>query len=160
MPTRLILSFARSVNRHLVRTIGTAVIVVAAALRPVAAGAQVQTRAPATGPDTTPAPCFGFVFGGWTPRLDWRAAGHGEQPNPASLSHAPSGRDWATDGLGGRDSVLMLYPVWWPAGVSVELPTMRPAFGDTIVGRATALVSGERHAARVHRAHARCRLTA
>ena len=135
---------------RLVREVGVVAVVTIAALFPGSAGAQ----APATGPDTTPAPCFGFGFGGWTPRLDWRAAGHGEQPNPATLAHAPSGRDWAADGLGGRDSVLMLYPAWWPAGVSVELPTMRPAFGDTIVGRATALVSDGRKTAPTSRVRA------
>jgi hypothetical protein len=53
-----------------------------------------------------------------------------------------------------RDSVLMLYPPWWPVGDSVELPTMRPAFGDTIVGRATALVSDGRKQALTSRVRA------
>jgi hypothetical protein len=86
--------------------------------------------------------CLGFSFGPWTPALNWRGAGHGEMPDAKVLQHAPSGRDWASDAGGGQpDSLLILYPAWWPAGVRVDLPTRTPASGDTVVGKATAFVA-------------------
>ncbi len=86
--------------------------------------------------------CLAFSFGTWSPKLDWRGAGHGEMPGANVLQHAPSGRDWATDaGAGQPDSLLILYPAWWPAGVRVDLPTRTPAVGDTVVGRAVAFVA-------------------
>ena len=86
--------------------------------------------------------CLGFSFGTWTPALDWRGAGHGEMPSAGVLPHAPSGRDWATDaGAGQADSLLILYPAWWPAGIRVDLPTRTPAVGDTVTGKATAFVA-------------------
>jgi hypothetical protein len=47
---------------------------------------------------------------------------------------------------GPEDSVVVLYPRWWPAGVIVALPTRTPAPGDTIEGRARALVADGRRA--------------
>jgi hypothetical protein len=86
--------------------------------------------------------CLGFSFGAWTPPLDWRGAGHGEMPRASVLQHAPSGRDWASDGgAGAADTLLILYPAWWPAGVRVDLPTRTPAVGDTVVGKALAFVA-------------------
>ena len=86
--------------------------------------------------------CLGFSFGTWTPALSWRGAGHGEMPSAATLQHAPSGRDWAADGgAGSADTLLILYPAWWPAGVRVDLPTRTPAPGDTVRGRAVAFVA-------------------
>lgn len=86
--------------------------------------------------------CLGFSFGEWTPALDWRAAGHGDMPDANALQHAPSGRDWASDGGAGQpETLLILYPAWWPAGVRVDLPTRTPAPGDTVTGRAIAFVA-------------------
>jgi hypothetical protein len=86
--------------------------------------------------------CLGFSFGEWTPVLEWRAAGHGEMPDAKALQHAPAGRDWASDaGAGMPDTLLILYPAWWPAGVRVDLPTRTLAPGDTVVGRAIAFVA-------------------
>ena len=86
--------------------------------------------------------CLGFSFGSWTPALNWKGAGHGEMPSANALQHAPSGRDWASGaGAGQPDSLLILYPAWWPAGVRVDLPTRTPAPGDTVVGRAVAFVA-------------------
>ena len=86
--------------------------------------------------------CLGFSFGTWTPALSWKGAGHGEMPSANVLQHAPSGRDWASGGGAGQpDSLLILYPAWWPAGVRVDLPTRTPAVGDTVVGRAVAFVA-------------------
>lgn len=86
--------------------------------------------------------CLGFSFGAWTPPLDWRAAGHGAPLDTSRLAVAPTGRDWAVDGVDGvEDSLVLLFPKWWPVGVAVTLPTRRPAPGDTIVGRAQALIA-------------------
>jgi hypothetical protein len=86
--------------------------------------------------------CLAFSFGTWTPALNWKGAGHGEMPDAKVLQHAPSGRDWASDaGAGEPDSLLILYPTWWPAGVRVDLPRRTPAPGDTVVGRAVAFVA-------------------
>jgi hypothetical protein len=103
----------------------------------------LSSLAPAQNPaKDEPQVCLGFAFGAWTPPLDWRAAGHGAMPDSSRLQRAPSGRDWASDaGAGEPDSLLILFPKWWPAGVSVELPTRTPAPGDTVVGRAVAFVA-------------------
>lgn len=94
--------------------------------------------------------CLGFSFGTWTPALDWQGAGHGPRPNPKSLQHAPEGRDWATDlSQDSADSALVLFPAWWPAGVVVRLPKRMPEPGDTLRGRATALVADGRRQAPV-----------
>ena len=87
--------------------------------------------------------CLGLAFGRWTPALDLAAAGH-HVPNPASLAHAPNGRDWAAALESGRDTTLMLFPAWWPAGVHVQLPSGRRVVGDTVRGTAVALVADAR----------------
>jgi len=83
--------------------------------------------------------CLGFAFGGFTPKLDWAKAGHAPL-RPGSAERAPDGRDWASDQALPNDSSLYLFPAWWPVGVWVQL-TARPAPGDTVSGRATALVA-------------------
>ena len=89
-----------------------------------------------------PTVCLGFSFGPWTPSLDWRTAGHGARIDTSQMTVASTGRDWAVDGMRGiEDSVVLLFPKWWPVGVAVTLPTRRPAPGDTITGRAQALVA-------------------
>src|SRR4051812_17542177 len=90
-------------------------------------------------PDSTT--CLGFAFGAWTPKLDWRAAGHGVMPDSIHLGQAPAGRGWAEDLKSGRDSVLVLFPAWWPAGVRVDLPNRSLALGDTVRGTATAFIA-------------------
>ena len=101
----------------------------------------------AQSPAAEPPVCLGFSFGAWTPALDWRGAGHGAAPDTSTLARTPEQRDWATDGMAGvEDSLLILYPRWWPAGVAVALPTRRPAPGDTIEGRARAFVADGRRA--------------
>lgn len=116
---------------HLILVAAFVVLLPARALH--AQSAPVQNEEPV---------CLGFSFGTWTPALNWRGAGHGEMPSAGVLQHAPSGRDWASDaGAGMPDSLLILYPAWWPAGVRVDLPTRTPAVGDTVVGKATAFVA-------------------
>jgi hypothetical protein len=98
------------------------------------------TRAQSASPDSSV--CLGFTFGTWKPALDWTAAGHGIRPDSSRLLHAPSGRDWAAGMAASEpDSLLMLFPSWWPAGVVVDLPSRRPAPGDTVIGRARALIA-------------------
>ena len=85
--------------------------------------------------------CLGFSFGAWTPALDWKGVGHAGEPRAAAQDTAPRGRDWASDDHGtASDTTMMLFPRWWPAGVLVRLPTRAPAPGDTVAGRALALV--------------------
>lgn len=99
----------------------------------------------AQGRDTLSPACLGFSFGRWSPPLDWRGAGHGAAPDTNGLARTPENRDWAANGMVGlEDSLLVLYPRWWPAGIAVTLPTRRPAPGDTIDGRASALVADGR----------------
>lgn len=85
--------------------------------------------------------CYRFAFGAWSPALDKVAAGH--DPRARGGPGAPNGRDWAVSDFGDGVS-LMLFPAWWPAGVSVRLPGRPPAVGDTASGIATALVADGR----------------
>lgn len=91
----------------------------------------------------TSAVCLGFAFGKWSPPLDWHAARHPGALDSSWVGHAPGGRGWASDPTT-TDSTLMLYPGWWPVGVSVALPTRTPARGDTVTGKAIALVADGR----------------
>src|SRR5689334_4265014 len=106
---------------------------VTAVALPYAARAQDASRAAS---DSTV--CLGFAFGPWTPNLDWRAVGH-DAPGSIARDSTAEGRDRAAPPEP-NDSTLMLMPRWWPAGVIVQLPTRTPAPGDTITGRAVALV--------------------
>jgi hypothetical protein len=110
--------------------------------------------------DTLPPVCLGFSFGQWNPPLNWRGAGHGAPPDTSGLARTAENRDWAVNGMVGvEDSLLVLYPRWWPAGVAVTLPTRRPAPGDTIAGTAQALVADGRKtnpSARVRAWSVRC----
>jgi hypothetical protein len=86
--------------------------------------------------------CFGFSFGTWTPPLDWRASGHAGTPASVSSPLAPGGRDWAAASIHpDAEGTMLLFPSWWPVGVMVALPTPALALGDTVQGRATALVA-------------------
>lgn len=114
-----------------------ALLLLAAIATPRVVRAQAASAVPA---DDGPV-CLGFAFGTWTPKLDWKAAGHAVAPERGSQDQAPGGRDWATNpDAGARDSTLMLFPRWWPVGVAVTLPTRTPAPGDTVTGQAVALV--------------------
>lgn len=85
--------------------------------------------------------CLGFAFGAFTPKLDWAAAGHRPIHDGLATQQAPGGRGWASDDGLPNDSLLYLFPAWWPVGVLVELPRRSPMLGDTVIGRATALVA-------------------
>jgi hypothetical protein len=88
--------------------------------------------------------CLGFSFGAWTPPLDAKAAGHSPFPPAASLPQAPGGRGWAINDSTSRDTLMLLFPSWWPAGVSVRFAHAPRAPGDTVRGIATALVADGR----------------
>ena len=113
-------------------------LLVAAAL-PVALSGQSPVPAPSPNPSPNPSPtddrpqCLGFAFGRWTPALDAAAAGHA--PVGGAIPQAPNGRDWAAAIEAGRDTTLMLFPSWWPAGVHVRLPARRASAVDTVRAR-------------------------
>lgn len=94
--------------------------------------------------DTDAAECLGFTFGAWTPPLDPKAAGHAPFPPAATLPHAPGGRDWAATDAAARDTLLLLFPSWWPAGVSIRFAHAPRTRRDTVHGTATALVADGR----------------
>jgi hypothetical protein len=97
-------------------------------------------RAQGSGNRPTESVCLGFAFGAFTPKLDWEKAGHAPI-RAGTVQRAPDGRDWASDQALPNDSSLYLFPAWWPVGIWVELSTRAPAPGDTVDGRATALVA-------------------
>ena len=121
-------------------------LVLAASLTtlPALAAAQTRPAPPAATVTREEEECLGFSFGRWTPALDARAAGHAAFPPSGSLPQAPNGRDWAAAVNAGRDTTLMLFPAWWPAGVHVRLPSGARVTGDTVRGTATALVADGR----------------
>jgi hypothetical protein len=113
-------------------------------LAPIGAAAQASSA---------PDECFGFAFGPFTPSLDYAAAGHpgratamsGSHPgvagtgaaSPAAAAMAPRESAVRIDD-DPHDSLLILYPAWWPAGVAVR---WSKASGDTLLGTAEAFVA-------------------
>ena len=95
-------------------------------------------------PDSGWGDCYRFMFGEWTPPLDAKAAGHAPFPPAESLPRAPEGRGWALSDSTAHDMQLMLYPSFWPAGVSVRFPHAPRAQSDTVRGMAIALVADGR----------------
>lgn len=98
----------------------------------------------ATGREREGDECLRFIFGPWTPPLDAKAAGHPTFPPAESLPQAPGGRGWAVSDSTTGDAQLLLYPSFWPAGVSVRFPRAPRAPHDTVRGTATALVADGR----------------
>ena len=92
--------------------------------------------------DPRPSECFSFTFGTWTPRLDAAAAGHSTPPAAARAEGQPR-EDAGRLPLVGGDSLLILYPAWWPYGVSVVFD--RAQHGDTLSGVARAFVADLRN---------------
>jgi hypothetical protein len=113
------------------------VLFAAATLAALAGAARAQAAVSAAEAAT----CYGFSFGLWTPPLDWHASGHEGTRESIAVSLASGGRAWA-DELTNPDAngTMLLFPSWWPVGVSVALPAGALAAGDTVDGRATALV--------------------
>ena len=119
----------RTISAHTVASI----LLMCVALAP----ARAQTA-------TDDASCLGFAFGTWTPPLNWKGAGHVNPLDSAHVGRAPGGRGWAANDTAGATPYLMLFPMWWPAGVALELPNRSPAIGDTVTGKATALIADGR----------------
>src|SRR5579875_2377346 len=105
--------------------------------------AQGTPAAPSVERDMS-AVCLGFAFGSWAPPLDWHAARQQGTMDSSFVGHGAGGRGLAAGDEATTDSSLMLFPGWWPVGVSVALPTRSPAAGDTVTGVATALVADGR----------------
>jgi hypothetical protein len=86
--------------------------------------------------------CLGFSFSPWKPALDWTKAGHHPGVDTTLYPKAPGGRDWAMSGTKAEgDSTFVLFPMWWPAGVVVSLERVPRSTGDTVRGRAHALIA-------------------
>ena len=111
--------------------------------------AALATSAAGQTPDPRPNECWGFVFGTWSPALDWAAAGHADY---ARRGPPPAPEASTTDGAPRHDAAsfersggpaLVLYPTWWPVGVGITLER-QPAEGDTVRGVATAFVADGR----------------
>lgn len=93
-----------------------------------------------------PDECVGFRFGTWDPSLKSVASRYNPGYDPTTSAPAGAQRDWAAKVPSGRpeaaaDSVLLLFPAWWPSGVSIAWQEQR---GDTLIGQATALVADGR----------------
>lgn len=85
--------------------------------------------------------CFGFAFGAFTPALDWQRAGYGARIDTSRIQRTAEGRGWAVNDGPGADSTMVLFPAWWPAGVIIRFPRKPTTLGDTVNGRATAMVA-------------------
>lgn len=105
---------------------------------------------PAQSADPRPNECWGFVFGAWSPALDWAAAGHADYTSHVAPPPAPDAS--STGGAPRHDAAsftrtggpaLVLYPTWWPVGVGITLER-QPAAGDTVRGVAHAFVADGR----------------
>ncbi len=102
--------------------------------------------------DETPT-CLRFTFGAWTPALDWQTAGHRGALDSLHVDRTPEGRGWAAPSAArATDTVLVLFPSFWPAGVSLEFDPRALSASDTVVGKATALVADARKASPISRA--------
>jgi hypothetical protein len=104
--------------------------------------APIRAQSPPAAPDSREeSVCLGFAFGGFAPKLDWAKAGHRPIRAGSGPQRTADGRDWASDQAVPNDTTLYVFPSWWPVGVVIEVPNRRPAPGDTLLGRATALVA-------------------
>lgn len=101
-----------------------------------------SVRAQGTSSAVEPGSCLGFSFGPWTPPLDWHASGHAGTPATVTSPLAPGSREWAAAPIQpDAEREMLLFPSWWPVGVSVALSRYSFVLGDTVEGRATALVA-------------------
>jgi hypothetical protein len=110
---------------------------------------QAQSAAPDVPSDRSDvAYCLGFAFGTWKPALDLETAGHAATVDTTHFLRAPGGRDWASAGAKAEgDTTILLFPIWWPAGVVITLAHAPRSAGDTVGGTAVALVADGRKTA-------------
>ncbi len=103
--------------------------------------------------DPRPSGCYRFAFGPWTPPLEWARAGHDSATGRFVLPARPSGsvqrgadsaatRESAMWDSTARGESLLLFPSWWPAGVTVRF-TLPPG-RDSARGEARAFVADGR----------------
>ena len=96
--------------------------------------------------------CWRFAFGAWTPPLDWERAGHrGNTTEMSDRIHRIRDSIFAKDTNAVRNNAMVwertrrgwsvvLFPPWWPVGVSVEFDSVM-AGGNEMTGQATAFVA-------------------
>lgn len=102
-------------------------------------------------PANEPPLCLRFRFGAWAPALDWSAAGHPGTIENFRVDRAAQGQAWAagvapTTKTAAGDTVLVLYPSFWPVGVMVTFNPRAFAGADTVKGTAQAFVADGRKA--------------
>lgn len=85
--------------------------------------------------------CLRFMFSPWTPALAWHEAGHQNAMDSSRVARDDAGRGWAAPTPVVSDTILMLFPPWWPAGVSIQVGLKQLATRDTVVGEARALIA-------------------
>lgn len=123
-----------------------AVVAVVALLLAAPAAAQSSS-------DPRPSGCYRFAFGPWTPPLEWTRAGHDSATTHFVSPAHPSGSvQRGADNSAPRESAmwdstatgqtLLLFPSWWPAGVTVRF-TLAPG-RDSARGEARAFVADGR----------------
>lgn len=131
---------------------------------PTVLGAQrgLATRADS---GSAPSACWRFAFGEWTPPLDWSKAGHaGDSAGVAARVQRARDSVYDNDSAGARRNAMtieytkqgmlvVLYPPWWPAGVSLTFDSTL-AGGREMAGTAVALVADGTRASPHTRAHA------
>jgi len=116
----------------------------------VVASSALRAQAP------TPDECFGFTFSPWDPPLRTVASSSNPGGDPKSGAVPGAAREWAirttadralADSARGtvsdpvRDSLLVLFPSFWPSGITIEWTGAR---GDTLLGTAHAMVADGR----------------
>lgn len=101
---------------------------------------------------TAPSACWRFSFGEWTPALDWARAGHaGDSAGAATRVQRLRDSVYDKDPIGARSNAMtieytkagmlvVLYPPWWPAGVSLTFDSTLTG-GKEMTGTAVALVA-------------------
>jgi hypothetical protein len=94
-----------------------------------------------------PDECYGFSFDAFSPPLDYAGAGH-----PGTAAEMRGSRTQAPKVVGAResaiqvddgprDSLMILFPSWWPAGVAIRWSS---STADTLKGIAQAFVADGR----------------
>jgi hypothetical protein len=101
--------------------------------------------------------CLRFKFGAWAPALDWKRSGHPSAPDSVQVPRSASGQAWAvgmtqSPTVAAGDTSFVLYPGFWPAGVTISFDPRAFASRDTVTGTARALVADGRQPSSTARA--------